>query len=308
MYVQKCIKTCRLTPINVIYIIGLVAFLWLTLNWYFPQPVTFWYISSNDQRSPINRRLSLESKLMLLKTYSLIVATCTRDVENNLVAFRKRIESIASLFGDYHIFIGESDSSDKTLILLRQWSEQSDRVTMKTYGNLSRKIPRRSERIAYCRNDLLDEARKHRLLQLSNHTFYMVVDADINTRLDQPNFLSIFDYSIDEWGAMTASQYAGYYDIWALRTDVVNYDCWRVARNVLLIIFTLNLATERYVGIHQKPIPSNHSLIPVYSAFGGAAIYQIKYLATCRYSGYQSHEVCEHVTFNLCVTKGESAE
>ncbi len=44
-------------------------------------------------------------------------------------------------------------------------------------------------RIAYCRNNLLDEIRS----------------TDISKRLEQSNFLSNFDYSIDEWGVMTAS-------------------------------------------------------------------------------------------------------
>lgn len=303
MYVQKGIKVIRLTPIDTIFIFSFIVFLWFTLRWYFPAPVTFWYVTAKNQTSPLNQGLNLESKLALLKKCSLVVTACTRNVGHNLPEFRKKIENIASLFEDYHIFIGESDSSDETLLLLRRWSEKTDRVTIKTYGNLSHTIRRRSERIAYCRNTILDEARNHHLFRSSNKAFYMAVDADINNRLDQSSFLSNFDYSTDDWGAMTASQYAGYYDIWALRTDVVNYDCWQMAKNVLVILATLNLAVERFISIHQKPIPSNHSLIPVYSAFGGAAIYQIRYLDKCRYSGYQSHEICEHVPFNLCVTR-----
>ena len=303
MYVQKCVRIIRLIPVNVISILSLIAFLWLILKWYFPPPTTFWYFTSKHQSIPLNRKLTSESKLAFLKNCSLIVTACTRNVEHNLPVFREKIESIVSLFGDYHIFVGESDSFDKTLILLRQWSEKTDHITIKTYGNLSQTIASRTKRIAYCRNDLLDEIRKNTRFRLSNSTFYMVVDADRNTQMDRSNFLSNFDYSIDEWGAMTASQRTIYYDIWALRSDIVNYDCWQRAKNFLVILITLNQAVERYIRVHQKPIPFNHSLIPVYSAFCGAAIYQMKYFRECRYYGYQSHEICEHVSFNLCVTR-----
>ncbi len=228
---------------------------------------------------------------------------CARNIESQLSVFRRNIENIASLFKEYPIFIVESDSTDKTLIYLRQWHEKNDRVTIKTYGNLSYNITNRSDRIAYCRNNLFDEVRSPSLFRLSRNTFYMVADADISILLNRGNFLANFDYLIDEWGAMTASQYSGYYDIWALQNNVVDYDCWQMVHNFLVTLVTFNQAIETYIGVNQKPIPSNHRLIPVNSAFGGAAVYQIKYLNECKYAGYKSHEICEHVSFNLCVTR-----
>lgn len=303
MYIQKCLKIRRLNPINAVITLAFIILFWYTLQWYFPPPITFWLATPVNKTIPLNQALTLDAKRAFLKNDSLIIAVCIRDAERHLSIFRENIDNITSLFGDYHIFVGESDSSDETSIFLRQWSENTTQVTIKTYGNLSASIPRRSERIAYCRNNLLDEARHHPLSQRSNHTFYMVVDVDRNTRLDQRNFLSNFDYAIPEWGAMTASQRGIYYDIWALRNDVVNYDCWRMAYNIFVILVTRNRAIQRYVLVHQEPIPSNHSLIPVDSAFCGAAIYQMKYIHQCRYSGYDSGEICEHVPFNRCVTR-----
>jgi hypothetical protein len=72
------------------------------------------------------------------------------------------------------------------------------RKTIKAYENLSHNMASRSDRIAYCRNNLLNEARSTDLFQLPKHTFYMVADADINTRLNRSNFLSNFDYLIHE--------------------------------------------------------------------------------------------------------------
>ncbi len=78
-----------------------------------------------------------------------------------------------------------------------------------------------------------------------------------------------------------------------------------MVHNFLIILVTLNRAVETSISVHQKSIPSNHSLIPVNPTFGGPAIYQIKYLNECKYSGYESFEICEHVSFNLCVTQNE---
>ncbi|CAM4829904.1 unnamed protein product [Rotaria magnacalcarata] len=205
----------------------------------------------------------------------------------------------------YYLYIGESDSTDNTLSILHKWSRENPRVVVQTYGNVSRYITGRTERIAYCRNNVLDNARKSELFISPGRTFYLAIDLDINTRLDEAQFLTNFDYSIDEWGAMTASQFGGYYDIWALRDKVVNYDCWHRATNIIIRLITLNRGVDTYISVHQKSIPPDHPLIPVDSAFGGTAIYQIKYINGCSYSGYQSHEICEHVPFNLCVTRNK---
>ena len=61
--------------------------------------------------------------------------------------------------------------------------------------------------------------------------------------------------------------------------------------------------------IHWAPIPIDHDLVEMFSAFGGITIYQTKYLKDCNYDGYDinsnatNYEVCEHVIFNFCVTK-----
>jgi hypothetical protein len=73
----------------------------------------------------LSQGLSLHYKLALLKNCSLIVAVCARNIESHLSIFQQNIENIASLFEEYHIFIDESDSTDKTLIYLRQWSEKN---------------------------------------------------------------------------------------------------------------------------------------------------------------------------------------
>lgn len=287
---------------KIIFLLGLIVILWLVLKWLYPLPIVFWHGAIKSGKSPLPQGFTLDFKLKFLNSSSLIVAACGRNIESHIFEFRDRMQNITSLFGEHHIFIGESDSSDNTLKYLRQWAKENDRVTIRTYGNLSHNMAMRAVRIAYCRNDLLDEIRRIGHFRSPRRTFYMAVDPDINKRLNQPNFLSNFDYSIDEWGVMTASRYGDYYDIWALRNDVINYDCLDIQNNHLVNIATFGKTFWTHLAVHMKTIPSNHSLIRMNSAFGGAAIYQIEYLNGCRYSGYESFEICEHVPFNLCVT------
>ena len=291
--------------VKLLLLVGAVTFIWFIVKQLFPPPITFWVVQSRIKSIPVGLNLSREAKRSSLRNHSIVVAGCTRNSETQIGRFRTKIERITSLFADYHIYIGESDSTDKTLSILYQWSRENLNVTIRTYGNLSDRIESRSGRIAHCRNDVLKRAREKNLFGSSERTFYMVADLDINTRLDEDGFLTNFDYSIDEWGAMTASQYNGYYDIWALRNEVVTYDCWKRVANLFFRLITFNNAVKVYIGIHQWTIPDNHPLIPVDSAFGGTAIYQMKYINGCSYSGYDSHQICEHVPFNLCVTRNK---
>ncbi|CAF4187475.1 unnamed protein product [Rotaria sp. Silwood2] len=60
-------------------------------------------------------------------------------------------------------------------------------------------------------------------------------------------------------------------------------------------------AFQKYIGIHQLPIPKEHDLIEVESSFGGIAVYQTKYIRDCMYSGYgeNGRELCEHAFHRL---------
>ena len=78
---------------------------------------------------------------------------------------------------------------------------------------------------------------------------------------------------------MTATQRANYYDIWGLRVkSILSYNFWQIISQLAPFCIGGLLLVERLIRIHQKPIPRNLSLIEVDSAFGGAAIYDAKYI------------------------------
>jgi hypothetical protein len=110
---------------------------------------------------------------------------------------------------------------------------------------------------------------------------------------------------------MTASQTDFYYDLWALRTwPTMSFDYIKYSRQASLFSIAWQSNIDKLFSIHNKGIPRHHPLIEVQSAFGGAAIYNAKYLSPeCIYNGWMNQglwffrQQCEHVTFNQCVRR-----
>ncbi|UJR30890.1 hypothetical protein I4U23_018400 [Adineta vaga] len=221
------------------------------------------------------------------------VVACAYNVESHVDNLRKHIGPIIDLFHpSSRIFMLESDSTDNTLRKLRQWR----RVQIQTYGNLKAIIPKRTERIAYCRNKLLSQARE------IQPDYMLVVDADIFS-VNISSFLTNFEYKTSEWSVMTANLIENYYDIWALRTlseNILNYDVWHVVWAMQRISnYCPQSVRHSIINIHMKPLSTDRNLLEVRSAFGGAAIYKMEATKNCFYTG--KPYTCEHVPFHLCM-------
>lgn len=258
---------------------------------------TFWH-AHYRQTKLIPRRM----KPVSLRNDSVLVMACGRNVERALPNFRDNTYQILQFFKSYRILLGESDSSDQTLSYMQAWAQADDRVQLYTYGNLIDTYSiYRTARIAFCRNDLLSRARHHRWIDEAKYLLVMDIDINAHQILSADTFISNFEYDPGEWAVMTASQSITYYDIWALRTDIVDYDCWELVESFK----HREIASEKYIKVHTKPIPIDFDLIPVRSAFGGFGVYQTKYLKNCRYQGMgeRAQEVCEHVAFHQCINE-----
>jgi len=71
-----------------------------------------------------------------LKNLTLVITACCRNVEKYLIAFQNNIRAIGNLFGNYRIYLGESDSQDGTLKFIQQWKKNdSNHVYVYTAGN-----------------------------------------------------------------------------------------------------------------------------------------------------------------------------
>lgn len=161
--------------------------------------------------------------------------------------------------------------------------------------------------MSVCRNTLLQLARD----EMFSFDYYLTIDVDVGSSslFDRKDFLTNFIYPSTSWIAMTATQRAEYYDIWALRINpILNFDCWESVDRLTNGWINRDFLVDHIIRIHQTAIPRNISLIEVQSAFNGAAIYNGKYLnKNCFYNGsieggYFSYiEQCEHVPFHYCL-------
>jgi hypothetical protein len=267
--------------------------LYLLANSSFPE--TFWHEYYGKHTFPVRRVWNVS----LSNDFAIVIA-CGRDIASVLPVFRRNLYPILKLFKDYRIFLGESDSLDSTLMNFRRWKKEDAKVHVHTYGNLTATYSKyRAHRIAFCRNDLLRTIRQNNWMRKAK--FLLVMDIDINATpiLTVENFLTNFQYDTRDWAVMTASQTKLYYDVWAVRTNALNYDCWQVVDPIQY----QEIARKKYIYVHTKPIPRGFGLIPVRSAFGGFGIYQTTYLNNCYYEAFDEtiKQKCEHISFHDCV-------
>ena len=161
--------------------------------------------------------------------------------------------------------------------------------------------------MADCRNDLFQMAFDY------HFDYYFVIDVDVGASIsfEIDDFRVNFIYPSDSWIAFTATQRSEYYDIWALRiAPILPFDCWAKMTELASFYLDKNPLIKRFVKVHQKSIPKTFPLIPVQSAFGGAALYSKRFLVrNCSYNGYEyrgflrNSQVCEHVSFHQCLIK-----
>jgi hypothetical protein len=222
--------------------------------------------------------------------YVAIVGT-VRNGASDFEIVSKNIKKIASWFKTAIIVIVESDSDDKTVQL---WSTQPN-VNLISLGKLRDKFPSRTERLAICRNKYLDIvlSRKRDIDLMIN----IDLDDVITEELDEFLFDNcLLETEYPKWDAVFANQSYRYYDIWALRNEIVTGDCFYEHHHE---------KKSKYESInkYQFHIPRNSGLLPVKSAFGGLGIYKVSsFDQNCRYVGKvngSTREVCEHVPFNL---------
>ncbi|CAF4307597.1 unnamed protein product, partial [Adineta steineri] len=224
---------------------------------------------------------SYQNILHQLHSLRLIVVACARNVEKDIENYRSHVEPIIDLFHpSSRILIFESDSKDKTVEKLYQWP----RAQVYTYGNMMKSHPGRTDRLAFCRNTLLNKTRDLKA------DYILVTDLDAFSAA-VPAFLSNFQYNIDDWSVMTTASSGAYSDFWALRTlsdSVMNYDVWRRMGELGGSGKNHCSPTEiRYLvfGIHEKIIPIEYGLLEVRSAFGGAGLYKLNSTYGCQYNG-----------------------
>ncbi len=253
-------------------------------------------------------KLTLKYPNKIIGTKSVVIAGCCRNVENFIKQNLQVIDSIGEQFDKYQVLIFENDSTDSTRQILYDKKKPNYEYIFEDNVN----IQKRTERIAYCRNKLLDKIYSDYL----TYDYVLFVDMDdvlASGKLAE-TIGSCFMYNADQWDGMFANSSSYYYDIWALRKKgYLESDVWNDVYMLQSVGIGYQKAVDKCVTTYQINYPIDSKIIPVISAFGGAGLYKLSILIKLkpRYNGIESSHIngmiCEHVPFNqlLCSSKAK---
>lgn len=232
------------------------------------------------------------------KSNFLILGTA-KDVASTIVSEVERLTELFSNSASVTWLIIESDSSDDTLVRLHEL-EKYPNFFWHSLGKLAIDHPRRTERLALCRNfylSLIESSHEY-----SNIDYVVVSDLDgVNSGLTLSGIQSCWELD-DNWDACFANQHAPYYDVWALRHDqLCAGDCWEDYRTLVSGGLKSQDAMFAAVWSRMVEIDPSEKAIEVDSAFGGFGIYKRDIVRFGRYVGVnqEGFEVCEHVAYHL---------
>ncbi|MFZ5780044.1 MAG: hypothetical protein ACOY4R_07520 [Pseudomonadota bacterium] len=229
-----------------------------------------------------------------------------RDCAPHLPGVLENVGRFAATYEAAAFCFVVSDTSDGTVPLLEAWLSSGRRPgRVIDLGELSARLPLRTERIARARNTALDAIEAS---PWSAFDDLVVVDLDnvLGAPIDVGSFLQAKRWLAGEplRGGVFASATPRYYDIWALRHEHwCPSDCWHA-------IWersegeAFEAAKFREVFARQIALPVHLPPIEVRSAFGGLAIYRLPLALAARYCGLDARErqVSEHVAFNAALT------
>jgi hypothetical protein len=245
----------------------------------------------NKFRKPA-RKAIVDSKILL--------AGPVRNVAHTI---QNEIETLVASLGNFKqidCFVVESDSNDDTAKKLEELQGVIKNFSFVSVGNLSNKYPRRTDRIALCRNLIIDAVASKP--EYADIDFIAMADMDgMNTLVTPAKIAQCWE--VDEpWDVITANQLGEYYDIWGLSHRYWNpIDCWEQKQQLENILGN-EMAQNIAVTCKQSPIDPRADLIEVDSAFGGLGIYTRESFLAGRYAGTdeQAHgiDVADHIPFH----------
>lgn len=228
---------------------------------------------------------------------SVLIAGMARDVAPFVRGEIERLLHCTKDFKKVQVLVVESDSSDGTLQELDALKLDHFNFNYVSLGALSDTIKSRTERIAYCRNQVSRSLQENTLF--SDVDFVMLADLDgLNNLLTPQKIKQCWDVKQD-WDGIFANQADHYYDIYALRhPDWSPHDC---GAQQLRLESILGRTLAHHLAVESKQICLSEKLdlIEVESAFGGFGIYKKAAFLSGAYIGSENGvDICEHVPFH----------
>lgn len=246
-------------------------------------------------------------RVLIVGTVSNVSSRLHSDFDCVRNAFSKDFEVFS--------FLVESDSSDETMVALRDLSFSRKNFDFISFGDLRNSIPDRVERIRFCRNEYVKYIRDN----FDKHEWDYIVVADLdgmNGALNRSAVRSCFTRL--DWDCCLSNQTGGYYDIFALRGSnwqTGNYfEEVEAARariksfgfyksgflNRIRLFLLEDSIKKKAVYAKMRQIPKGSAWVSVDSGFGGLAIYKPHVFLKFDYSKVESHSRdSEHVDLHL---------
>jgi hypothetical protein len=236
---------------------------------------------------------------------SVTICSIVRDCNKNLLRTIPAIEEIRNCFKSSKVIVFENDSIDGTRQTLVEWKKDYQNVNIHSDNYGQQTIP--NEDISGV-NRFFSEFRISKMIQYRNRylsllnekscfkaDFVIVVDLDIG-ELDINGVAHSFGLT-DQWDVVCANGY--FYDASFRRRYYDTYPLVELGNENSSQTET-SIADNRITWSFFRP---GMPLIPVYSAYGGMAIYKFEAIENRKYSVIRNNDErvevrCDH--FSLC--------
>lgn len=186
-------------------------------------------------------------------------------------------EKIGSLFKDYIILVFYDESSDDTLVKLKEYREKNPKLIF--YVNSFALSKYRTHNIAYARNHCVNFVTAN----IDKYPFFIMMDFDdVNCKNVNPSLLPKYfdERTVNKWDALSFNTSPKYYDIWGL--------------SIFPYCFSYNHfenTTHHNYGVIQNYITNKLNalvvgqLLSCISSFNGFSIYKTEKFLNCMYDG-----------------------
>lgn len=227
-----------------------------------------------------------------------VIGLCVYNNERGLPSVLSNIVAMSQskVFDKITVVVYYDTSADKSYSILDSFKNQHSNSGLETviiskktndfrmsFGNSTRVLDKsRTMRIAVARNEILNYMRFSDKRDQYNKYFIMM-DSNEYACVGKINIDTLRDalQRSDEWDSISFHREAGYYDYWALSFDPHIYSFYHVQnKNDTLNKMVTKFATKLNESRNSR------TLIPVYSAFNGFAIYKTNMFLNCSYSSF----------------------
>lgn len=222
-----------------------------------------------------------------MKKHKVVIAGITRNNAPDLHIMIKTIEHIGGFFADYRVVLFENDSNDGAKEILNNWKLANSKINILSENYNIQKRPN-NKFLAMARNKYISAIQAE---EYKEFDIVLLIDMDMSFGVDIRGIQDSFA-KIDAWDGVCSNgifkSTGEMWDAFAFRSaEFPN----RFPEHVYL---TLAKELEQI----QKVYPAGSNLVPVYSCFGGMAIYKKSAILNCEYDSI--NEDCEHVAFHQC--------